>query len=88
MQYGICHLSIIPVRSAPDGVAEMVTQLLFGEHFKVLESRKNWSRIKTLFDKCEGWIMNNQLVFIPEDEFNALKDGKEVKLASELITYV
>ncbi|WP_405383114.1 NlpC/P60 family protein [Maribacter sp. LLG6340-A2] len=88
MQYGICHLSIIPVHSTPDGVAEMVTQLLFGEHFKVLESRKNWSRIKTLFDKCEGWIMNNQLVFIPEDEFNALKDNKEVKLASELITYV
>ncbi|TVZ14948.1 NlpC/P60 family protein [Maribacter sp. MAR_2009_72] len=88
MQYGICHLSIIPVRSTPDEVAEMVTQLLFGEHFKVLESRKNWSRIKTLFDKCEGWIMNNQLVFIPEDEFNTLKECKEVKLAAELITYV
>ncbi|MDO1511686.1 NlpC/P60 family protein [Maribacter confluentis] len=88
MQYGICHLSIIPVRSTPDEVAEMVTQLLFGEHFKVLESRKNWSRIKTLFDKCEGWIMNNQLVFIPEDEFNTLKECKEEKLAAELITYV
>ncbi|TLP81872.1 NlpC/P60 family protein [Maribacter sp. ACAM166] len=88
MQYGICHLSIIPVRSAPDEVTEMVTQLLFGEHFKILESRKNWSRIKTLFDKCEGWIMNNQLVFIPEDEFATLEQSNERNLVADLITFV
>lgn len=88
MQYGICHLSIIPVRKTPDEAVEMVTQLLFGEHFKVLETRKNWSKIKTIADKCEGWILNNQLVFIPEDEFNTLQQNKKVKVVGELITFV
>lgn len=88
MQYGICQLSIIPVRSTPDEVAELVTQLLFGEHFKILECRKNWSRIKTIFDKCEGWIMNSQLFFIPEDEFNDIQAHKNKSYVTELISYV
>lgn len=88
MQYGICHLSIIPVRSTPDQVSEMVTQLLFGEHYKVLESRKNWSKIKTIYDKCEGWIMNNQLTFISEDEFNTILAVKEYQYVAELISFV
>ncbi|WP_419212108.1 NlpC/P60 family protein [Maribacter sp. X9] len=88
MQYGICHLSIIPVRSSPDEISEMLTELLFGEHFKVLESRKNWSRIKTIFDKCEGWVMNSQLVFISEDEFVTLQQNKKRRYLSELISFV
>lgn len=88
MQYGICHLSIIPVRSSPEEVSEMITQLLYGEHFKIMESRKHWSRIKTIFDKCEGWILNNQLAFIPEEEFNDLEQKQERKLVADLISFV
>ncbi|HDZ03775.1 hypothetical protein LCGC14_0126950 [marine sediment metagenome] len=88
MQYGICQLSIIPVRSATEEVSELVTQLLFGEHYKILESRKNWSRIKTISDKCEGWIMNSQLTFIPENEFDLIQENKERKFVTELISYV
>lgn len=88
MQYGICHLSIIPIKSSPDEVSEMLTQLLFGEHYKVLESRKNWSRIRTVLDKCEGWIMNSQLVFIPEDEFVTLQENKKRNYMADLISYV
>lgn len=88
MQYGICHLSSIPVRSSPDEISEMMTQLLFGEHFKILESRKNWSRIKTIFDKCEGWILNSQLVFIPEEEFVTLQQNKERNFMADLISFV
>lgn len=88
MQYGICHLSVMPMRSMPDQAAELVTQLLFGEHYKVLESRKNWSRVKTVFDKCEGWIMNNQLTFIPEDEYLALESSSSPKYVTELISFV
>ncbi len=88
MQYGICQLSIIPVRSSPDEVSEMITQLLYGEHFKILESRKHWSRIKTIFDKCEGWILNNQLSFIPEEEFINLEQKQERKFVADLISFV
>lgn len=88
MQYGICQLSIIPVRTSPDEISEMTTQLLFGEHFKILECRKNWSRIKTIFDKCEGWILNSQLTFIPENEFVLLQQNKERKYVADLISFV
>ena len=60
MNYGICNLSIVPLRIDPTDESEMVTQLLFGEHFKVLEIRKKWSKIRLAFDNYEGWIDNKQ----------------------------
>ncbi|MEL6918464.1 MAG: hydrolase Nlp/P60, partial [Bacteroidota bacterium] len=51
MQYGICHLSIVPVRLIADDASEMTTQLLYGDHFKVLEERKKWSRIRISYDQ-------------------------------------
>ncbi|TDT37213.1 SH3 domain-containing protein [Maribacter spongiicola] len=88
MQYGICQLSIVPIRSIPDEASELVSQLLFGEHFKILKSRKNWSRIKTIFDKCEGWIMNSQLKFISDNEFNAIQESKHFNYVADLISFV
>ncbi|WP_424001375.1 NlpC/P60 family protein [Maribacter sp. IgM3_T14_3] len=88
MQYGICQLSIVPIRSIPDEISELVTQLLFGEHYKILESRKNWSRIKTIFDKCEGWIMNSQLTFITDNEFNEIQKSKHFNYVADLISFV
>lgn len=88
MQYGICQLSIVPVRSSADEVSELITQLLFGEHYKVLESRKNWSRIKTIADKCEGWILNSQLNFIAEDEFTTIQANQTKNHVAELISFV
>ena len=40
MQYGISNLSIVPMRSEAADQTEMVNQILFGEHFKVLGSKK------------------------------------------------
>ena len=60
MDYGICNLSIVPLRSEPSNKAELVSQIVFGEHFKVLETRKEWSKIRLAFDKYEGWIDNKQ----------------------------
>ncbi|XLS27676.1 NlpC/P60 family protein [Flavobacteriaceae bacterium M23B6Z8] len=73
MQYGICNLSIISQRAEPSDVAEQVSQLLYGEHFKVLESRKYWSRIRNTFDNCEGWIANNQFEIISEEEYQQIE---------------
>lgn len=70
MQYGICTLSIVPVRMQPADASEMVTQLLFGEYFKILEERGKWSRIRIAFDSYEGWISNNQLEKIDEAAYD------------------
>jgi hypothetical protein len=87
MQYGICPLSIIPVRTSPEEISEMNTQLLFGEHFKILESRKLWSKIRVAFDKREGWILNSQLDFITKEEFDEVQKNTK-HYAADLISYI
>jgi len=67
MDYGICNLSIVPIRFEPSDESEMVTQVLLGEHFKVLEIRKKWSKIRLAYDSYEGWIDNKQFVLITEE---------------------
>lgn len=57
---GVCQLSYIPVRSEPSDKAEMVTQLLFGESYRILDSNDKWSQIKIDQDHYEGWISTNQ----------------------------
>ncbi len=86
MHYGICNLSIVPVRIEPNDCSEMVTQLLFGEHFKVLEIRKNWSKIRLAFDNYEGWIDNKQYEEITEEIYKKIKETKP-SLAGELIDF-
>ncbi|MGB5370320.1 MAG: C40 family peptidase [Flavobacteriaceae bacterium] len=88
MQYGICHLSLIPVRTNTDRRAELVTQLLYGEHFKVLERRKAQSRIRNAYDDIEGWADNNQFTLIDEGEFRKIESAKSMKFASDLVSYI
>ena len=60
MQYGISHLSIVPLRLEAADTSELVSQVLYGDCFKVLELRKKWSKIRLAFDNYEGWIDNKQ----------------------------
>ena len=67
MKYGICPLSIVPMRVEASDRSELVTQVLYGEIMKVLEERKKWSRVRLEFDRYEGWIDNKQFQFVEED---------------------
>ena len=87
MQYGICNLGIVPMRLEPSDTSELVSQVLYGEHFKVLEKRKKWSRIRIEFDKYEGWIDNKQFIEIEEEDFNSISNSS-LKLSSDLLEYV
>lgn len=71
-KYGISELSIIPVRKEPSEKSEMVTQILFGETFQILEETKSWSFIKIEFDNYEGWVSTNCIQFISEEVFNQI----------------
>lgn len=88
MQYGICHLSSIPVRSQADEAGEMLTQILYGEHFKVLENRKFWSKIRVAYDGCEGWIVNQQFLMITEEDYLQFENTTNTQYASDLVSFV
>ncbi|HEY0057094.1 MAG TPA: C40 family peptidase [Pedobacter sp.] len=66
IEYGACNLSVIPLRTAASDKSEILTQLLFGDCFKILESADKWVRIKTCQDEYEGWIDIKQFISIKD----------------------
>lgn len=60
MKKGICLLPWIPIRSAPNSASEMVSSLIFGETYEVLEEQENWLSISTNFDSYKGFISVDQ----------------------------
>lgn len=87
MRYGICSLSIVPMRFEPSDRSELVNQILYGEHFKVLEQRKQWSRVRLTHDKYEGWIDNKQYLEINEEEY-AFAKAQPTTLTTDPVQFV
>lgn len=85
--FGICNLAIVPIRFEASHRSEMVSQLLFGEHFQILEKSKGWVKIKLQFDGYEGWIDEKQYQPISESEFGLLS-SKDIMLNADLIEYI
>ncbi len=85
LDYGVCRLSIVPVRKEPDDRSEQVTQLLFGDHYEVLESHTSgkWLRIRIYADQYEGWIAHNQLYRISSEFFEYINRA-ELKITTDL----
>lgn len=71
-QFGICSLSVIPLMSEPSHRSEIVSQILFGEHFTVLEERGDWTQIQTEPDHYNGWILNSQFNVLSVPDFQSL----------------
>jgi len=87
MQYGVCNLSIVPLRLEPTDKSELVSQVLYGDFFKILEQRKSWSKIRLAFDNYEGWIDNKQYKEIDEGQYKSL-DKSNPKLSIDLVEFI
>ena len=87
MQYGISHLSIVSLRFEPSDKSELVSQVLYGEVFKVIEHRKKWSKIRLAFDKYEGWIDNKQFQLIDKDDYEKVSKAIPI-LSSDLVEFI
>jgi hypothetical protein len=88
-EYGICRLSLVPVRKDPSHPSEQVTQLLFGDHYQVLEKSKEgkWLKILIDFDQYSGWIDGKQYHAISADYFNYLNQA-EFKITTDITTSI
>lgn len=85
--FGICNLANIPLRLEPSDRSELISQVLFGEHFSILEENLKWSKIMLQFDDYEGWIDNKQFKKISEEQFSQLSK-ESIVLSSDLIEYI
>lgn len=87
--YGVCRLSLVPVRLEGSDKAELTTQLLFGEHYEVLTASKDkkWLKIKMHFDQYEGWIDVKQHHSISKDHFDYINRA-DFKISTDVTTSI
>jgi hypothetical protein len=85
--FGICNLANIPLRLEPSDKSELISQVLFGEHFIIIEETTKWSKIKLAFDGYEGWIDNKQFRTITENQYMQLNEDCIV-LSNDLLEYI
>ena len=89
LEYGVSRLSIVPLRAQPKDSAELVSQLLFGEHYSVLEHSENdkWIRVQNTYDNYQGWIDAKQHHEISKAYFQQINDT-EYKICTDLVAKI
>ena len=85
--FAICNLSSIPLRIEPNDRSEIVSQVLFGEHFEVVEKDNQWSKIKLHYDNYEGWVDSKQYQIISKENYDTLCK-EAIILNSDLVEYI
>lgn len=90
IKHCICHQTLIPVRNNASESSEMVTQLLFGELYKLLDLQGKWARIVSCYDNYEGWMDAKLLQFISEQNYVQMQKAESfiVKTAIAKLTFL
>jgi cell wall-associated NlpC family hydrolase len=78
MTYGICHLSVVPLRAEAKDQAELISQLLFGDLVEILHVKDNWTKVKCLFDDYSGWMDTKQISVLSQIEFDQIQASEKV----------
>ncbi len=87
MDHGICLNCVASLRVEPDHKSEMVSQLIFGDLFEVLENQKDWLQIRMLYDHYLGYVSANQVQLLTESDFDDLQ-GSPTVVSTDLIQLV
>src|SRR5690606_28494123 len=66
MAGGICNLSVVPLRASASHRSEIVSQVLFGESFEIVQHEKDWHLIRLMDGPYEGWIQHGQFIEITD----------------------
>ncbi len=74
IDYGVCRLAVVPVRSESKDNSEQLTQLLFGDHYEVISvsTDKKWLHIRIHADGYEGWLDGKQHHAITKEYFDQI----------------
>jgi hypothetical protein len=68
MEKYICENVFVPLRSGPSHKTEMLSQILFGEKYTVVEKSGTWIKIEIASDKYSGWIDMDHIQHIADEE--------------------
>ncbi len=70
-----CSVAISPVRSEKSDLAEISTQLLFGEPLEILQYGNPWVKVRSLLDAYEGYIDIKQVLAFSNKELKSWLDS-------------
>jgi len=87
MEFGICHLNCIPVRKEASNQSEMLSQVLFGETFQVIQQQDDWVKIQLEYDYYEGWVLLNQVSDLSADDFKNITKQKQ-HYSNDMATFI
>lgn len=85
MSYGVCILSVVPLRAEASERSEMVSQLLFGDSYEVLEVEGNWLKIKTSDCGYEGFLNQKYHHELTDTQYQELQHQPQF-LVSDFMT--
>lgn len=68
MRYGICKLSVVPMRKEASHTSELVSELLFNDIYSIIDENEEWLKIQCLYDSYEGWIRKLQHEEVTDNE--------------------
>ena len=68
--------------------SEVISQIIFGEKFKILSRKNNWLKIKTIYDNYSGFLKNSNLInkFRPTHKVYKLKTNIFKKKKNKFIS--
>jgi hypothetical protein len=89
IDYGVCRLAVVPIRKEPNHISEQTTQLLFGDHYEVVDITKDrkWSRIRIFTDQSEGWMDAKQHHAITQEYFDQI-NLVDFKITTEVTSWI
>lgn len=87
MKYGICPLSVVPMRAVPSHESELVSELLYNDVYKIIDENDEWLKIQCEYDSYEGWIRRLQHDEISEIQYNKLLSGSKYVINTPISIY-
>ena len=88
-QFGIAAHTLIPSRKEAQETSEMVTQILFGETYEILERKEGWLKVETHEDNYQCWIDEKMHTPLTAEELQQWNEAphlvatESIKLATE-----
>ena len=76
------------IYAKPSKNSEVISQIIFGEKFKILSRKNNWLKIKTIYDNYNGFLENSNLInkFRPTHKVYKLKTNIFKKKKNKFIS--
>ncbi len=87
MRYGICKLSVVPMRKDASHTSELVSELLFNDIYKIIEENDEWLKIQCMYDSYEGWIRKLQHHEITDNEYKEYISKEKYIVNTPIVYY-